>query len=215
MKKHRHCVVIAGGDIDNGPSYREWIKTADFVIVADGGSRHLQALGLKPDLLLGDFDSIDSLEVFQEQWPEARIESFPARKDYTDSELAVRKAIEMAPDAITVLGCIGSRMDHTLATLFLLKKIREAGIEGLMINEKNRILYVDGRGVVTGTPGETVSIVPVYGDVRGITIRGFEYPLDNATLRFGSSTGVSNVLEGERGEISIRQGAALVFVSRD
>lgn len=215
MMKHRHCVVIVGGDIDNGHYYREWIETADFVIAADSGARHLRELGLKPDILLGDFDSIDSVETFRVQWPEAIVESFPARKDFTDAELAVRRAIEIASERITVVGCIGSRMDHTLATLFLLKQIHEAGIEGMMLNEKNRITYVCTHGTVLGKAGETVSIVPVHGDVYGITIHGFEYPLENATLRFGSSTGVSNILIGNRGDISIRRGSALVFVSRD
>lgn len=210
-----HLLVVINGDIHDYDYYKDGLDDVDSVVAVDGGSRHIEALGLTPDVLLGDFDSIPSYDAFLEKYPNVNVIKFPPRKNFTDSELAVEYAIEQCPDKVTLVGCFGTRMDHTFATVMLLKKFLDASIDARMLNEKNEIRLIDSDCDIEGKVGELMSLVPVSGEVNGIYLHGFEYPLVDATLKLGSSTGVSNVFASEKARIELREGLLLVFKSRD
>ncbi len=116
---------------------------------------------------------------------------------------------------MTLIGCIGTRMDHTFATVLLLKKFLDAGVDACMVDESNEIRLIDSDYEIQGKIGELMSIVPVGGSAKGIYLHGFEYPLTDATLDLGSSTGISNVFASEKALIKLREGLLLVFKSRD
>ncbi|WP_430882842.1 thiamine diphosphokinase [Fusibacter sp. JL216-2] len=210
-----HLLVVINGDIHDYDFYKDKLKDIDQVIAVDGGSRHVDKLGLKADVLLGDFDSISSYDGFLSRHPQAQVIQFPSRKNFTDSELAVEFAIEQKPDKVTLIGCIGTRMDHTFATVLLLKKFLDAGVDACMVDESNEIRLIDSDYEIQGKIGELMSIVPVGGSAKGIYLHGFEYPLTDATLDLGSSTGISNVFASEKALIKLREGLLLVFKSRD
>ncbi len=210
-----HLLVVINGDIHNYDYYRGKLDDVDCVVVVDGGSRHIEPLRLKPDVLLGDFDSIPSYDVFVEKNPGMEVLKFPSRKNFTDSELAIEYAIEQKPERVTVVGCFGTRMDHTIATVMLLKRFLDAGVDARMLNEKNEIRLINSDYAISGEVGEVMSLVPVSGEVNGIYLHGFEYPLVDATLKLGSSTGISNVFASEKARIELREGLLLVFKSRD
>lgn len=211
----KHLLVVINGDIRNYDFYKDKFMDVDQVIAVDGGSRHVDRLGLSAHVLLGDFDSISSYEGFLKGHPEAEVIQFPPRKNFTDSELAVEYAIEQKPDKVTLIGCIGSRMDHTFATVLLLKKFLDAGIDACVLDESNEIRLINSDYEIHGRVGSLMSLVPVSGAARGIYLYGFEYPLVDATLELGSSTGISNVFASEKAHIKLRQGLLLVFKSRD
>lgn len=211
----RHILIVINGDIADYSHFKPYIEDVDHVVAVDGGSRHIKGLGVVPDVLLGDFDSIGSLDAFVETYPNLEVREFPPRKNFTDSELAVEYAIEQAPELVTMLGCIGSRMDHTMATVFLLKKFLDAGIRARIVNEYNEIVLIASDTDIYGKAGDTLSIVPISGKASGITLRGLEYPLNDATLVLGSSTGVSNVFVEDKARVELKEGLLLVFKSRD
>ncbi len=215
MLTGKHIVVIANGAMDDYDYFKQVVVEADYIIAADGGLKHLDKMDVSPTLMLGDFDSIESIAYYKERFPEAEIKTFEIRKDYTDSELAVRLAIDYKPRKITLLGVTGSRLDHTMANVTLLKLIYDAGIEGVIVNEHNRVRYSEASMKLGGEIGTNMSIVPLSEEVSGITLSGFEYPLFEATLTFGSTTGISNVFAEEQAEVEIRSGRMLVLQSRD
>tara|TARA_Y100001933_G_C18932527_1_gene535949 strand:- start:223 stop:861 length:639 start_codon:yes stop_codon:yes gene_type:complete len=211
----KHLLVVINGDIRNYDFYKDKLMDVNQVIAVDGGSRHVEKLGLKADVLLGDFDSISSYDGFLRRHPGAEIIQFPPQKNFTDSELAAEYAIGQKPDKVTLIGCIGTRMDHTFATVLLLKKFLNAGVDACMLDESNEIRLIDSDYKIHGKVGTLMSLVPVGGAAKGIYLDGFEYPLVDATLELGSSTGISNVFASENALIRLREGLLLVFKSRD
>lgn len=215
MLRGKHVAVVANGSINTYKTFIEILKTADVIIAADGGLKHLEKMNVPPNLIIGDFDSIESLSYYEALFPLAEVRTFEVRKDYTDSELAVRIALEYKPELVTLIGVTGTRLDHTFGNLSLLKILYEAGVEGVIIDDHNEIRYIERELNLKAEIGTNMSIVPLSDRVTGITLEGFEYPLNDATLEFGSSTGISNVFARTRGKIVIKTGRAFVLQSRD
>lgn len=209
------CLIIANGELDLTAPIRNLLKEADFIICADGGAAHLRRLGILPDVILGDLDSInrEDREYFDAR--NVRFETFPPQKDDTDTALATELALTMNPTAITYLAATGSRLDHTLANIGLLIKGLEAGVDVKIVNAKNDIRLMNRALEISGTPGDTLSILPMTETVEGICLEGLEYPLQNATLYLGSTRGISNVFVKPVARISIKSGLLLVIKARD
>jgi thiamine pyrophosphokinase len=204
------AVIFANGAMKNQDFYQELVLPGDFIICADGGYAHVSELGLVPDVVLGDFDSMERDHVVCRE-----VLTYPPEKDATDTEIAVDYALEEGFDEILLLGCLGTRMDHSLANLFLLKKIAVSGAQGRILDEHNCVYYCRKQIEVSGKSGDTLSVIPIEGDVEGAVTEGLYYELHGETLHFGSSRGVSNVLTGETAKVSFSKGSALVIVARD
>lgn len=213
-KTFKKVVIFSNADIGDYSFCSEYIKNA-IIICCDGGMRHAMKLGLTPDYIVGDFDSVSS-EVF-DYYRKQNIElkQVPCRKDETDTELGISHAIELGADDITLIGGIGSRLDHTLANIFQLIRIEKLGIMGRIVNEKNLITLCTSKAEIYGKKGDLVSFVPITPEVRGVTTKGLEYPLDDAVLYMDSPRGVSNVLKGEYAEYTLNSGMALVIRAED
>ncbi|MBB6216948.1 thiamine pyrophosphokinase [Anaerosolibacter carboniphilus] len=209
------CAIVSNGDITNYAIHRKIIDDCDYVVCADGGARHLRAMGIYPNAIVGDLDSMgdDEMVYFRER--DIEFYKFPARKDYTDSDLAIQYALEKGCTEILMLGCIGSRMDHTLANITMLLPLLEQGIQARIVDEHNEIFVINDSALVEGEPGRFVSLIPLSATVEGITLSGFEYPLNNATLKMGSSLGISNQLKEQQGCIRLRSGNLLVILAKD
>lgn len=195
------AVIIGNGTISDYEYIKGKIKEDDFIICADGGYNHARNMGIEADVLLGDFDSaIDFGDV------KDRIE-YPVRKEFTDGELAVMYAAEHGYEDVVLVAMTGDRFDHTLADVLLLAKCKN----GVLIDDNNEIYLLKDSLSLFGKKGQTVSIVPINGDVEGVTTNGLEYPLDNETMYFASSRGISNVMTGNECTISAKKGMALVI----
>ncbi len=208
------AVVFANADINDYSFCEEYIKDA-VVICCDGGMRHAMKLGITPDYIVGDFDSVstDVLEYYKKQ--NIELKQVPCRKDETDMELGISHAVEIGADDITLIGGIGSRMDHTMANIFQLIRINKLGIKGKIVNENNIIVLSTGKTEVKGEKGDIVSFIPLTPEVKGVSTYGLEYPLDKAVLYMDSPLGVSNVMEGERAGYIFEEGMALVIKAKD
>ncbi len=153
---------------------------------------------IKPDLLVGDFDSIDKkvLDYFKKS--NCIIDIYPTEKDFTDTEIAVKKALSMKPNEIVFLGCTGSRVDHLLGNIGMLKICLQNGVNACIKDENNNIRLIDASTSLNGTVGQIFSL-QAYGDeIIGLTIEGAKYPLNNYNLKIGQSITISNEFAGLR-----------------
>lgn len=209
------AVIFGNGIIEDYSYYADYIKDADYIICADGGAYHAKRLGLKPDVLLGDFDSLgrDDFSYFVNMGIE--VLKFPVQKDMTDTELAIEHAAEKGCDAVVLIGALGSRADHSLANIMLLKKMLDMGIKGMIVDENNEIMLINDRIVLEENGFSNVSLIPITEKVEGVTTSGLYYPLDGATINMGSTWGISNKFVSGRAEVSITKGLMLVVKSRD
>ncbi|SDK43258.1 thiamine diphosphokinase [Natronincola ferrireducens] len=210
-------IIIANGDIEDLEYVRN-IATDKYIICADGAAKYLTQLLIIPNLLVGDLDSIASQDLDWMMEKGVNFKKFPTRKDQTDTELAVEYALDLQPKAITIIGALGSRQDHSLANVMLLWKILNSSnnsIKAKIINEKNEIMITNSTLSVRGEIGEVLSIIPLTDIVKGVTLKGLEYPLENKDIVRGSTLGVSNVFATDKAYISIEEGILIIIKSRD
>jgi len=208
---HR-TLILANGDILDSSALKERIDawSPEQVIAADGGSRHASTLGLKIDLVVGDFDSIDPTqrETLLEQG--TQFEHFKAEKDETDLELALLHAVEKGATEIAVIGVVGDRLDMVLANIHLLTLTALIPIHAeLWLGRQTGWLIRPPSDEFMGAPGDTLSLIPVKGDAMGVTTTGLAYPLQGDTVYFGSSRGVSNVMKQEVCRVELKTGILL------
>lgn len=155
------CVIIANGNLEYKSDIIHLIKNAQLIICADGGARHLRALNILPHVIIGDFDSISPEDKDFFIGNKVRTITLSSKKDHTDSELCVSYAIEKKATDITFLGVTGNRLDHTLANIFLLKKLNDLNISARIINKNHEIYIVTNFLELKGLPGDLFSIIPV------------------------------------------------------
>ncbi len=214
-----NVLIITGGSIDVSfaKQYMESRKW-DFIICADSGMEFCRSEGILPDILLGDFDSAKSgtVEYFKHLCPE-RMLTFPAQKDETDTELAILKALEAGAKDITILGGTGSRLDHVLGNIHLLKMALDAGVNCMLVDAHNRIRMIRGRLELQRAQqfGRFVSLIPFTPQVSGLTLRGFAYEVENFVLAGGKARGVSNEIIAKKAVIELKEGILLVIESDD
>ncbi len=201
------ALIVGNGEVSE--KIKPLLPENAYVICADGGFRHMDKLGLTPDIVIGDMDSVKA-----DLHGEKTI-VYPVRKDFTDSEIAVNYAIDNGFSDLVLIGFTGTRTDHTLTNLFLLKGISERGARAEIIDEHNVIRYAEKENIIRGKKGDIVSIIPIGGDVSGITTEGLDYPLFSETLEFGKGRGVSNVMTGDECRITVKNGSALIIKSKD
>lgn len=207
------AIVIANGELNHRPR----IEPGDLLIAADGGGRHCLRLGLIPQVVIGDFDSLDPTELAALEQAGVEIARYPARKDYTDLELALHLARERGATQVVVLAALGARWDQTIANLLLPLSAGMAGLTVRLLDGNQELLFLCAADSpasveIDGQPGDTVSLLPLAGDASGISTAGLEYPLLGETLFFGTTRGVSNVLLSSPAHIALHSGILLVVV---
>ncbi len=210
----KRMVIVTGGTL--GPWAEQELRKDDVLIGADKGALHLVRLGLQPDYSVGDFDSVSSAELEEIRSRSKEIMIYdPVDKDWTDTEMAFNWAISQNPSEITLLGALGSRWDHSLSNIHLLRKGLDSGVPCKIIDANNEIMLINGAVSVWRSRFTNISLLPLSMEVTGITLRGFQYPLINAALRIGESLGISNVLIEDQGYIEVETGYLLVIQSKD
>jgi len=210
-----NILVIGNGVVESTEIIKEYSGISDLIICADGGAGYLYKIGIKPHILVGDFDSIDP-EV-KRFYNDSGIEivQFPRQKDYTDMELALDIAVEKGAKKIFIAGATGSRLDHTLSNIQLLHKLADAGVEGIIVNSNNYIHLLTDHMELTKKEGFYLSLVPATPRVEGITTKGLAYPLKDAEMVMGTGLGISNEFISDKAEVTVKKGRLYVIVSRD
>jgi len=202
----KRCVIFCAAQFD---SLAQPIGEDDYVIAADGGFQHTQRLGIRPDAVLGDFDSLG--------YTPAGANVFPVEKDDTDAMLAVRHGLRRGFREYLIYGGLeGPRLDHTFANVQTLEFLAEHGAWGYLIG-KDCILTVVKDGSVRFPAGSrgTISVFCVGADAKGVTERGLYYGLENAALTSSFPLGASNHFTGQEAEISVEKGRLLLIWDRE
>lgn len=212
---NRKALVVCNGRIRNYEFYSEYFKTSDFIVCADGGAFHMIKFGLKPDVLIGDFDSVskEHLEYFKEEGVE--VLKYPSEKDMTDAELALETACKRNYREIIIIGGTGTRLDHSLANIFTLVKLLKRGIKSKIVDEHNEITVIDDKIELKKRKNTKVSLLALTENVKGITSEGLYYRLNNTTLEFDSPYAISNEFIQDTAKISIKDGLLAVVLSKD
>ncbi len=207
------AIIVANGDVTKSETALHLVQPNDCVIAADGGAVIALRLGLEPQMVIGDLDSLPADVRTQLEGRGCEFLDHPARKDETDTELAVRYAVERGAQEIVLLGAIGGRLDHTLANVLLLGMPELAGIRARIVagNTDTWLIRSGEELEIDGQPGDTVTLLPLGQDATGITTAGLEWALDDATLLFGPARGVSNVMTAETARVALRQGLLLAL----
>lgn len=207
------AIIFANGELDDLAWARTYGVEADLLIAANGGARHLYRLGRRPQLLVGDSDSL-SPEVAAWVAQDAALQrlTFPAAKDQTDLELALLYAVAQGGQRLDVLGALGGRLDHELANILLLAHPALVGRRVRLVSAGVTVqLWLAGSHHLDGRPGELVSLLPLGGDVWVETTAGLAWPLQQEWLRCGPSRGVSNEVVGTAGvQVTVGTGQLLV-----
>ena len=186
------AVIIANGVIS---AKRPVLRPDDHIIAVDGGYRHCLAFSLRPHLLIGDMDSLTSEEIDDASRSGIPMARYPARKDFTDLELALQTAVQTGADDVVLIGALGARWDMTLASVMILASPVLAGCRASIWDGDQEIsLLREGKTYrFDGTVGETLSLIPLGKDVHHVCTTGLEYPLNDETLYFSATRGISNV----------------------
>ena len=199
------CIVFCAAEFDRLACP---IEPEDYVIAADGGLQHTQALGIEPQEILGDFDSLGYIP------QDARV--FPVEKDDTDAMLAARRGLALGFREFLYYGSLdGKRLDHTVANYQTLQYLADHGARGYLVGQDFLVTVVkEGRIFFPeGTEG-LLSVFCLGADARGVSLRGLYYPLEEGTLTAGFPLGVSNHFTGAPAEISVEAGSLLVMWER-
>jgi thiamine pyrophosphokinase len=203
------AVIFAGGTIDDYRLQKKYVVGADFIICADSGVRHAFEMGVIPDLVVGDMDSVSTEDLKKIKELGLEQETFAAEKDFTDTELALETALQRGATEAVILGGIGDRPDHTLANILLMVNFKKRGLEVRLAGENWEMFLIEGQVQISGKKGDLLSLIPLSGEVSGIETRGLYYPLKNETIPMGTSRGISNVFLGDEVMVRTKKGLLL------
>ena len=212
-------VIIANGVPPDEATARRWLQpdgdsTHVRLICADGGARIALALGLTPDVVVGDLDSLDEAALARLKAMGCRFVVYPAAKDWTDLELALKLAVQEGATEIVILGALGGRLDQELANILLLLLPELQDISARIVDDRQEIFVARDRAEIAGQSGDVVSLIPLGGDAEGIVTEGLLYPLSDEPLLSGPARGVSNVMIGPKARVALRSGAVLIVHAR-
>lgn len=209
--------LIAGSG--NGVSKERLIQLAsqaDMIMAADGGWKTLAHAGIRPNLVLGDYDSLSPEDYRAMTESGVAHQTFKSEKDFTDMEAAIRAMVQKGAREITLVGAIGSRFDHSLANIFMLKGYKEKGVTIVIEDDHNRIeiLCPGEEATLTAKVPWHYSFLAIESQGAVISLEGMKYNLDHTQLDYGSTLGISNEVEGE-GRARVHSGVVLMVQARD
>ena len=202
MKK---CIIFCAGGFD---ALAEAIENNDLVIAADGGVKHTEALGITPQSILGDFDSLGCVP--------AGAEVFPVEKDDTDAMLAIKRGLALGCEEFVLYGSLdGDRLEHTVANFQALQYLADRGAKGTLVGLHQIVTLIKEGEIRFPAHFEGYLSVFCHGaDATGVTVRNLHYNVENTTLTAGFPLGVSNRFVGKEATVSAQQGSLLLIWQR-
>jgi thiamine pyrophosphokinase len=209
------AIVVAGGDAAADDAAQ--LAGADLVIAADSGAAWLSGIGVRPDVVIGDMDSIDPALLDRLAGEGTMIERHSPDKDESDAELAVERAVAAEASEVLILGALGGeRLDHELANLLLLADRRWKGSRLAILRGGTtvRVVHSNERLELQAGEGDLVTLLPVEAEATGVRTEGLRFPLTGETLQLGRSRGLSNQVEHVPASVSLERGTLLVIETR-
>ncbi len=216
-------LIVTGGNIEKELLLKTINETKnetkfENIIAVDNGLKILNEINIKPNHIVGDFDTVKSeiLDLYKED-TSIKIHKFNPIKDNTDTDIAIRLAVEFKSDEIIILGAIGTRVDHLLGNIHVLKYALDSNIKCKIIDENNEIQLIDKTTIIKkkDITKKYISLIPLTEKVEHINLKGFKYELKNGTLAMGSSLGISNEISKEEAIIEFDNGILIMINSKD
>lgn len=206
--------IISSGSIYDYEGCKERLTQVQKIICADGGTRHAYNMGIVPDVIIGDMDS--STDEYIKHFQELKIPfiKYNRDKDKTDTHICLEYALELC-DEVLLFGATGTRLDHTLANISILRLAADSGKMACIIDENNEIYVIKDAIKLEGKKGDILSLIPISTKVEGVTLKGTHYLLQDAKMELGNPYGVSNMFEEDSVEVFISSGYLAVIKARD
>ena len=207
----KKIAIIGNGTINNKKFHERILKDYDIIICADGGATNARKMNITPDYIIGDLDSTTNeiLNFFKHNNTKIIKDE---NQDKTDMELAINLAEKLKPDEIIIMGAIGYRIDHTIANILCLDKIK-SNIKTKIIDDKNIIEIVDNEKNIEGKKDDIISIIALT-DVVDLSYKGMNWLVKNKDVKFGWF-GISNTLKGKKAKVTLKKGKILILRVRD
>ncbi len=207
-------LIVTGGERPEKVLLEERAKSTSMVIAADRGAGYCLNAGILPDMVVGDMDSLPAGVQDELISKGIEIRRYDCRKDMTDTQIAVDTAIEKGADEIEILAGTGSRFDHSLANVYLLFRAMKQGIKAKIITGIHEIFLIDKKSMIMNETGEIVSFLPLGPYAKGITLKGFEYEVDNIDMDMSFPVGISNVICSDSAEVNVSDGILIGIITR-
>lgn len=205
------CIILANGEYGEVDAYQNLFRSGDVVLCADGGANYAYELGLIPDIIIGDMDSIlPEVKCFFAA-KNVSMRQFSRDKDFTDTQLALDIAQEWGATEILMLGTLGKRLDHTLSNLYYGMELVQKGIKLTHYTPESWVHIINQDIEIVGSRGDIVSVVALTQEARGVSEVGFDFALDNAVLEKSKPYAISNRLTEGKGKVSVHQGILAVI----
>lgn len=210
----KRAIIFLNGIHHNVKKLYPVLRANDTIIAVDGGARHCQKLGIHPSFVIGDMDSISPTLLNKLKKTDTVILTYPIKKDETDFELALDLAISKKVTEVLIIGGVGNRLDMTLSNIFILTqpKLKHQKITVLTDTEELTLLR-SGTTHLKGIIGNRLSLIPITHTVKGVTLHGFQYPLNNENIRFGSVRTISNFYQCKNASVQIKTGILLCITN--
>lgn len=207
----RKALIVCNGDFADLSRVCKHIDKQTLVIACDGGATHALKARIIPDVVIGDFDSISKKTLHALKNRSIEYIHYPADKIYTDAELGLMLAKERGYRDIILTGIHGTNTDHLIANVALLAKKRYSNLALRIVDGREEMTLVRKRIVIRGKKNETVSLIAIGENTRGVTTKGLFYPLKNDVLKAWGTRGLRNHMTGARAEVTLKKGALLVI----
>lgn len=206
------ALIFANGKAKHGSMVARALSQSEqaLIVAADGGARIAWHYDKTPDIVIGDMDSLSQEERSKLERDGAQLLEYPPEKDETDLELALLYAAEQGASWIRIIGALGGRFDQMMANVYLLAmpELEQCDVALVAGEQMIRLLHTGAHDLI-GTKGDTISLIPISGDVIGISTKHMQYPLEDETLRFGPARGISNVMTNNHAQVMFREGMVL------
>jgi thiamine pyrophosphokinase len=208
----KRIIIFANGDLPDLEKACALLHDDDFIIAADGGTRHALALGLTPNIIVGDLDSLPSN--FEPSTFKGEIVLYPKDKNETDLELAIQHALTLNPEKIIILAALGGRLDQTLGNIALISDLQPSTFDLRLDDGIEEVFFCREQKQINGASGDTVSLIPWQGEVTGIITTGLKWPLRNEMLYPHKTRGISNEMISGTATVQIKSGLLLTVHRR-
>jgi len=212
----RKILIVSGGTVDYDWA-QDWLynNKYDYIIAADSGLQHCDKMHLSVDYLVGDYDSVNH-ELLEQYEKTTETKTYPPEKDYTDTHIALKKAIEMKPEYIDIIGATGNRIDHMMTNISIMREAAEAGIFCAIFDTNNKIYQICSTHTIQKCKqyGKYISLIPMTPELQ-LTLKGMKYPLKHQKIYQGESICQSNEIIEQQAQIMIESGRAIVIEARD
>jgi len=209
-------IIFANGDLPDLEKAHALLQDDDFIIAADGGTRHVLALGLTPNIIIGDLDSATfDLRPLTEKG--TQVIRFSQDKNETDLELAIQHALTLNPKQVIILAALGGRLDQTLGNIALISSpfiLHPSSFILRLDDGIEEVFFCNDHVQITGAVGDTVSLIPWQGEVTGVVTTNLKWRLQNETLYPHKTRGISNELTGDTATVQIKSGLLLIVHRR-